>query len=225
MSHPQQINRYVKVKGHNNWFLVLEPNATLPTNFSPVMQEKILRSEVYTLHGGKTIDKGDFDRRLKLLATTQIDYEYIASKYGTILIRPIGSYMPLRGNEITEEKFDNNFYESYYPLDDSSFGEVVICENDKIAESKWVRYLQANFPNKTIATINFFDLRTENEVAEFFKRATYITFSTTFSKYEWFEKLNRHLNSNHKVIGYCHIADNWKKALEINPEVEVIKEI
>lgn len=221
----QQTNRYVKVKGHNNWFLVLEPNTSLPNNFSTVMQEKILRSEVYTLHGGKTIDKSDYDRRLKLLATKEIDYEYIANKYGTILIRPIGSYMPLRGNEITEEKFDSNFNQSYFPLDDCCFGEVVICENDKKAEYKWVQYLQARFPNKTIATINFFDLRTDGEVNEFFKRAKYITFSTTFSKYEWFEKLNRHLYSCHKVIGYCHVEDNWKKALEINPEVEIIKEI
>jgi hypothetical protein len=189
------------------------------------MQEKILRSEVYTLHGGMTIDKSDFDRRLKLLACQQIDYQTIASKYGTILIRPTGSYMPLHGNEITEEKFDSNFNDSYFPIDDSSFGEIVICENDKKAEEKWIKYLQSVFPNKTIATINFFDLRSEEEVAAFFKRAKYITFSTTFSKYEWFEKLSRNLNSNHKVIGYCHNEENWKTALEINPNVEIINQL
>lgn len=221
----RQKNRYVKVKGHDNWFFVLEPNMSLPNNFKPVMQEKILRSEVYTLHGGKNIDKGDFDRRLKLLATKEIDYENEANKCGAILIRPIGSYMPLSGNEITSEKLDSDFNQSYFPLDDSCFGEIVICENDKIAEYKWVKYLQSRFPNKTIATINFFDLRTDDEVAEFFKRAKYITFSTTFSNYEWFKKLNRHLNSYHKVIGYCHVQDNWAKALEINPDVEIIKEI
>jgi hypothetical protein len=211
-------NRYVKVEGHPNWFLVLEENQSLPDNFNIVMQEKILRSEVYTLHGGMTIDKSDFDRRLKLLACQQIDYQTIANKYGTILIRPTGSYMPLHGNEITEERFD-----AHFPID--SFSEIVICENDKKAELEWVKKLQKMFPEKAITTINFFDLRSEQEVSEYFKHAKYITFSTTFSKYEWFEKLSRNLNSNHKVIGYCHNEENWKTALEINPNVEIINQL
>jgi hypothetical protein len=215
-------NRYVKVNGHNNWFLVLEANSPLPVNFSKTMHERILRTEVYTLHGGEIIDKSDFERRIRLAATQEIDYEHIANKYGTILIRPIGSYMPLRGNEIIDEKIDNGFNETHFPLDDSEFGEVVICENDKTAEHKWVEYLKSRFPNKTIATINFFDLRTDDEVSELFKRAKFITFSTTFSKYEWFEKLTRHLNPNHKVIGFCHNADNWEKALTINSNVEIV---
>ena len=90
------------------------------------------------------------------------------------------------------------------PVDNDLFTEVVICENDKTAEPELVNYLQDRFPNKTISTINFFDLRSEKEVNEIFKKATYITFSTTFSNFDWFKKLSNNLSENHKVIGFCH---------------------
>lgn len=216
--------RYVKIKGHKNWFLVLNRGEKLPFNFGVDMQEKILRSEVYTIHGGHKIDTTDWEKRVTLAATRKIDYEALAEKYGTIIIRPIGSFMLLSGEEITDERFDSNFNDTYFPND--SFTEVVICENDKTAEPKMINYLQDRFPNKTISTINFFDLRSEKEVNAIFKKATYITFSTTFSNFEWFKKLSNNLSENHKVIGFCHNEEKWTEALKINRNVEIIpKEI
>ena len=43
-------NKYVKVKGHSNWFLVLSCDDFEPNDLSEIMQEKILRSEVCQLH-------------------------------------------------------------------------------------------------------------------------------------------------------------------------------
>lgn len=211
-------NRYVKVEGHPNWFLVLEANQNEPENLSENMQEQILRSQVCALHNDTAEARMDYKHRIIMSATHNIDYEALANKYGTILIRPIGSFMTLSHNKITEECFDIHF-----PIE--NFSEIVICENDEIAEYKWTKYLQKMFPEKPITTINFFDLRSEEEVSEYFKHAKYITFSTTFSKYEWFEKLSRNLNSNHKVIGYCHNEENWKTALKINPNVEIINQL
>lgn len=210
------MNRYVKVKGHPNWFLVLEADKKEPENLSSVMQEKILRSEVCALHNPK--GKMDFAHRVTLVATRGIDYESLAKKYGTILIRPIGSFMPLYYNEITEETFDTDF-----PIEE--FAEIVICENDQKAEHKWVEYLKSRFPNKKILTINFFDLRSENEVEKYFNKAKYITFSTTFTNYTWFKKLTKFVSDNHIVIGYCHNEENWEQALKINPNIRIIKEI
>ncbi len=210
-----ELNRYVKVKGHPNWFLALEAHKDEPNGLSEIMQEKILRSEVYNLHNKEV--KPDFIRRVIISATKKIDYEMLAKKYGTILIRPIGSFMPLYGNDIVEETFDINF-----PIED--FAEIVICENDKEAEYKWVKYLKSRFPNKKILTINFFDLRSENEVEKYFSKAKYITFSTTFSRYEWLEKLTK-FSSSKKVIGYCHNSENWHKANKINPNIEIVSSI
>ena len=207
-----ELNRYVKVKGHQNWFLVLEADDDEPNGLSETMQEKILRSEVCALHNPEA--KMDFVHRVTLVATRGIDYESLAKKYGTILIRPIGSFMPLYYNEITEETFDTDF-----PIDE--FAEIVICENDEKAEYKWVDYLKSRFPKKKILTINFFDLRSENEVEKYFSKAKYITFSTTFSRYQWFEKLTKFSNGK-KIIGYCHSPENWERANQINPNVEVV---
>lgn len=210
-----QLNRYVKIKGHLNWFLVLEADDDEPDGLSEIMQEKILRSEVCALHNPDA--KMDFVHRVKLAATRKLDYESLAKKYGTILIRPIGSYMSLYQNEIVAETFDTNF-----PIED--FAEIVICENDREAEYKWVEYLKNRFPTKKILTINFFDLRSEDEVEKYFSKAKYITFSTTFTRWSWFEKLSKF--ARHKqVIGYCHSPENWKRALEIHPTVEIVESI
>lgn len=209
------MNRYVKVKGHHNWFLVLEANNKEPQGLSEIMQEKILRSEVCQLHNPK--EKIDLPHRLVMAATKEINYKALAEKYGTILIRPIGSFMPLSHNEIIEETFDSDF-----PIEE--FAEIVICENDQNAEYEWVQYLKCRFPNKKIITINFFDLRSEQEVQKYFDKAQYITFSTTFTKYEWFEKLTKFAD-NKKIIGFCHNPNNWKKAIQINPNIEIIEKL
>jgi hypothetical protein len=206
------LNKYVKVKGHKNWFLVLEADNDEPNGLSEIMQEKILRSEVCALHNPEA--KMDFVHRVILVATINIDYESLAKKYGTILIRPIGSYMPIYNNEIIEETFDTNF-----PIEE--FAEIVICENDQKAEYKWVEYLKSRFPNKKILTINFFDLRSEKEVEKYFSKAKYITFSTTFSKYEWFKKLTKY-SIGKKIIGYCHNNEKWHIANKINSNVEIV---
>lgn len=210
------MNRYVKVQGHGNWFMVLTNNDYVPDGFSENMQERILRSEVARLHDPNA--KMDFTHRVVLAATRELNYEELTKKYGTILIRPIGSFMPLYGNVITEEIFDKDF-----PIED--YGEIVICENDQHAEWKWVDYLKQNFPNQKILTINYFDLRSEHEIKQYFDKAKYITFSTTFSNYEWFKKLTNLSNPEHKIIGYCHNPDKWEGALEINNNVKIIKKL
>lgn len=213
------MNRYVKIKGHNNWFLVLGGDRDEPDGFSELMQEKILRSHVCELHQDTPKSRMDSTHRLIMSATREIDYVKLAKKYGTILVRPIGSFMPINGNEIIDEVFDMDF-----PIDD--YADIVICENDERAEYKWVEYLKNRFPNKKITTISYFDLRSDHEVEQYFSNAKYITFSTTFSNYDWYMKLSNHVNNNHKIIGYCHTPENWLDALVINnTNVEVVDTI
>ncbi len=81
------MNRYVKIKGHPNWFLVMEPGDYKSENFSENMKEQILRAEVSQLHNPNA--KMDFTHRVVLAATHELDYGELANKYGTILIRVI----------------------------------------------------------------------------------------------------------------------------------------
>jgi len=211
------MNKYVKVVGHSNWFLVLEPNVKEPENLSSDMVEIMIRSEISQLHKVDQPDKQDLRHRMIMLGTQELDYEKIVEKYNkSILIRPSGSYMLLVHNEIIAEKYD-----SHFPIDE--YGEVVICENDSKAEYKWVQSLKRRFPNKKIVTINFFDLKSEDVILEYFNHADYITFSTTFSSLEWFEKLTKLAQPRHKIIGWSHDYSKWDSVAIINPNVEIVK--
>lgn len=210
------MNRFVKVKGHTNWFLVLEPNQDEPVGLSESMKERIFRSQVCKLHDPKA--KVDEVQRLIIAATRNIDYEDIALQSNkTLIIRPSGSYMFLSGNDITEEKISNNF-----PIDKT--GDIVICENDEKADYSWLSYLKRRFPDKEIVTINFFDLRSDDEVKEYFDKAKLITFSTTFTSFDWFKKLTKH-QTTQKVIGYCSDTSKWNEVVQINDTVEVVSDL
>jgi len=195
----------------------VDKNTILPDHFREDMQERLIDNHMYTLHDKKTNDL-DFDKRLTMLATNQIDYLSIVAKSGTILIRPSGTFMLLRGTDVIEECFGY-----YFPTD--TYGEIVICENSNKAEYDWVEYLNRNYPGKTIKTINFFYQRTDEEIRNIFSRAELVTFSTTFSNYDWFKKLNSNIHSHNRIIGYCHDEEKWGYALEINSNIQVIKKI
>lgn len=210
------MNRYVKIEGYSIWFLVLEPGQSEPEGLSQTMQEKILLSTVCKVHN-PTSGPNEV-QRLIMAATRDIDYEALANKYGTILIQPVGSFMPLYNNKIVQETYSLDF-----PIQD--YAEIVICENDEKAEYNWVKYLKKRFPDKSITTINFFSLRSEEHVREYFSKAEYITFSTTFTDLSWFEKLTRYATESHHIIGYCHDSGMWEKALQINQNVEIINNI
>lgn len=209
------MNRYIKIKGHTNWFLLLSAEENESVGLSDIMQEKILRSEVQSLHNPEV---KDYVQRLTLVAARTINYEQLANKYGTILIRPSGSFMTLLDNEIIDEIYGTDF-----PIDD--YAEIVVCENDKSAEYKWIDYLKQRFPNQKITTINYFDLRSEDDITKYFNHAKYITFSTTLTQLDWFEKMIKLVTDKHTIIGYCHIADNWIKATEMYKNIEIVDSI
>jgi len=209
------MHKYVKVFGYKNWFLLLEKGAKEPANFSSNMDDISLRSVTDLLN--KEPDTQDGWQRIQMLALHTRDYEALTERYGTLLIRPNSSYMTLTGNQITEEKYD-----SHFPVNNT--GQIVICENDRVAEKRWVKYLTKRFPDKTIVTINYFDMKSEAEILLYFKDAEYITFSTTFSRFDWFETLTRLIDSQ-KVIGYCSDSEKWAEAKIINPNVEIVGKI
>lgn len=214
-----KLNRYVKVKGHPNWFMLLTFTDKEPVGFSKNMQERILRSEVLELHNDTPKARMDFVHRVTLAATREIDYTALSKKYGAILIREIGSFMPLHLSDIIEERFDTHF-----PA--TEFADILICENDRRCEYNWKMYLEKRFPaEKGILTLNYFDLRSEDDIKQYFDKATYITFSTTFTNIEWFEKLARLVTDKHKVIGYCHNPEMWEQAKKIYSNVEIIKSL
>ena len=208
------MNRFVKIKGHSNWFLVFDAKTNIEESFEKSNREKmaslIMNRYLDINTDFKSVDPENLRRRLEIL-DRPIDYTVLSEKYGTLLIRPIGTYMLLAGTEVIEERFDSSF-----PVIDTA--DIVICENDAVSEKHWNEYLKNRFPDKSITTINFFRMRSDEEVRKYFEKAKYITFSTTFSDLDWYKKLVRNLTPEHKVIGFSHAS--WEKALEIYNKVE-----
>jgi len=211
------MNRFVKIEGHSNWFLALEPNEVAPEGTSEKGQKRMLSIVAGGLHSKDA--PPDLTQRLVMAATTQLDYEALAIKYNTTLfIRPIGSYMTLGENDkIIEERFSNNF-----PVTETA--EIVICENDQKAHYYWMDYLKGRFPDKEIVVINFFDSKSDEEIEAYFKEAKYITFSTTFTDLGWFEKMDRLIMyKGQKIIGHCYEKEMWDKALKVtDKEIEIV---
>lgn len=210
------MNKYVKVKGHSNWFLEVSEDTNIDNNFNANMKEKLIRKHVSTIHNeGKT---QDFLTRLIHLGVNDINYLQIVKKCGTILVRPSGTFMLLKGSKVIEEKYSESF-----PV--TEYGDIVICENDSSSESFWIDFLTKRFPNKKIITINFFDLRTDSEISDYFEKAEIVSFSTTFSNLEWFKKLRKNIKESNRVIGYSHDVSKWDVVDTTGLSIEKIKDI
>lgn len=207
------MNRFVKVKGYPNWFLAISKIEDIPNNLERDSAKKILEHEFHQ-HVKRKDDL--FAGRVHFAANHMPDYAGHLKKYGPIVVREIGSFMTLKESEVIDEKFSEGF-----PIDE--YGEIVICENDGEPEQYWLEYLEKRFPGKKIVTINHFKYRHESEVAEYFAKAKHVTFSTTFSDFDWFKKLTKNLTSDNEVIGYCHDKNRWVEAKEIYPNVEVVE--
>jgi len=167
-----------------------------------------------------------FFERFNMAVHTKMNYANILEKYSnlnpTLLIRKIGSFMLLHKDHIIEE----DFYMNDFP-DDNQEAEIVICENDHQAESEWIKYLSKIYPDKKIRTLNFFSTRSEESLKESLKNVSKITFSTTFTNYDWYEKIIKCMKPEQEIIGYCHNPSKWEHAKEIskNANLQIINKI
>ena len=196
------MNRYIKIKGHENWFLCVSPDTEV--------DEDLLHDRMQTKVTADVLNNpimSDYERhlRLNLMASHRPDYNAFAQKYaeeGTVIVRPSGSWMLLykdKQQDITDERYGDDF-PSEAPAD------IVVCENDENADPQWLAYLSHFFPMSTIKVINFFGTRTVKNIRQEFEGCKYITFSTTFTTTEWYEKLLE-ARTDQKIIGYTHNAD------------------
>lgn len=207
------MNKFVKIKGYpHNYFMTISKVEELPDGISDTMQKRI-----ETVVGSELMSKKDyhpqiFFERFHHAVHNKPDYEGILKKLPgkTLLIRPIGSFMILHDDhEIEEIVYSKDFPE------ENSDAKIVVCENDMEAESQWIEYLNKRFPEQKIKVLNFFRTRSEESLKESFSGVDFITFSTTFSSFDWFEKAVK-CSDNQKIIGYSHSPQNWDKAKVIS---------
>ena len=221
------MNRYVKVKDthynitYKEWCRVVDPNEGVEKSFNKQMQDRLfdthVKNGIHSAMSRSDLKEGlsyvEWDNRnwadgAKVLGAKTTDYNKLSERFGTLLVRESGSFMTMTSHtDVLEDVISN-----HYPIDKAN---IVICENDHKAEYNWTKYLSVRFNSEPITVANYFFQRSNEELQAYFKQATYITFSTTFSDLTWWENLCINLQPHNKVIGYCHIKENWKKALAL----------
>ena len=214
------MNKYIKIKGWENYSLVVDETFMNFTSLSEQKSEEILRKHVVELHS--PTHKLDTTRRLILAATRNLDYKALHDKYGTLYVQPNGSFcIPYDGLEISDE-----MYSEHFPI--GEYADILICENDSYCQFEWLEYLKniPEFKSLSIKTIPFFDISDESMVSEYFTNCKVVTFSTTFTNLEWFKKLTRNLQPHNKVLGHCVIENfDYTEVNKINKDVTYIMDL
>lgn len=210
------MNTFVKVEGHPGWLMLIsnESEPSLLDELSKTMPERIRRA-ITTIHSKEVPTWKD---KVALDATFGIDYKSLVANMGDLLVRPYGTFMPLRGNVVIESVQSNDF-----PID--VFADIVVCENDAKGDYKWLAYLKRNFPDMTVQVIPFFDTQTPEYIQYYFENAKIVTFSTTFNDMYWFKKMTRCLHQKNRVLGYTHNPEKWGEAKKICPRVEIVERL
>lgn len=208
------MKKFVKLKSiqrgdYEGWFLELSKPSM---DFDDI--ESLNKTMVeYEFHRGLN-DPNQLNSisRLNLLAGNPINYNELVTKYGTIYIRQIGSWMCGGTDTIVTAQV----YVDSWPTN-NKFAEIVVCENDFEAENRWMSFLDYQFSGKQVNVLNTFRHRTLTDVCGHFKFAKYITFTTTFSNYDWFELLLDGVGemSNKTVIGHTYDLDKWEEIKEL----------
>lgn len=100
--------------------------------------------------------------------------------------------------------------------DDSNGATIAIIENDHNAEPDWLDYLSKRFPNQPYRLLNTFSLLDDETVKEMLKGIKTVTFMTTFTSLEWYEKLLRNIGPDKvDIIGYSSNNEKWEEVKEI----------
>lgn len=138
-----------------------------------------------------------------------ISYCERVKKYGGVAINEVGGYCTIKESEITQLVYSDKL-----PSDDC--GTLVICENDRETYQDWIELMKQYDPNPT--TISFFNSRSQIEINALLEKAEFVTFTTTFTTLEWFEKMLIATPKNAQIIGRCNDDEKWKEAESLAKE-------
>lgn len=219
------MKRFVKVKSdlitYKEWYLVVTPEEDDTYSEADIKAFRAKMSlRLVPKHDRSSELSGWTKLKLHLSQGTDLlNHKKRAQEYGeTILVRPIGSYMPLRGNTIIEEVYALDF-----PLENEE-AKICICENDEHPETFWVHYLNKRFKGQPVKVINFFSQRSEDQLKKDLADLDLITFSTTFTNLGWVEKLKRNMRADTPILGFSHDRDAWEDAKSIlaTPNLEIV---
>lgn len=204
------MQKFVKVRGYDEWFMLLERPEDVPENMSQTMQMRMKQSVSKDLfHSTAGLDNMLMGH-LSIIAHNAPDYVGMIQQHGTILVREIGSWMTLGKMQIVDEVESTD-----YPTDSVEY-DIVVCENDAHAPKDWLDYLSSRYPDRSVHVISYFRSRDDEYVKDIFEKCNLITFSTTFTSFDWFHKLINNLPDRQvKIVGRSSNNRSWVYAQNI----------
>lgn len=217
------MQKFVKVRGFDEWFMLLERPEDVPENLPEMMQIRMKQSVSKDLFQSAAGLDNMLMGHLSTIAHNAPDYVGMIQQHGTILVREKGSWMTLGKMQIVEEVESTD-----YPTDSVEY-DIVVCENDAHAPKEWLDYLSLRFPGRAVHVISYFRSRDDEYVKSIFQKCNLITFSTTFTSFDWFHKLVNNLPDRQvKIVGRSSNKKSWVYAQNIifdknkNVELEVV---
>jgi len=176
---------------------------------------------------------GKYDKNLGEVNIYQMS-EFLSGKHSAIknlISKKKDVVMWFNGAWALLSSFDiiNTFELPFGKFPNEKSSEIVVCENDMNLEKEWVDFLNENYGKDICGLIGFRNREIES-IKDSFETAKYITFTTTFGDWDWFEKLLISLSDlkNKIIVGHMkgnedwtllipnHLKDLWNKVCENN---------
>ncbi len=111
--------------------------------------------------------------------------EYIRKGTPVLIWHNNGCYYPYR--ECGSMEILEIHHLEYPKMPTEKLADIVVCENDPMAEDWWIEVLKNKYPDKSICVLTRFRERSMQDIETAFKAAGIVSFTTTFSSYDWFE--------------------------------------
>lgn len=221
------MKKFVQIDGYGDqWFWVVESPSDIDVEFEDTLNDRLgtlVRNNLYT-DSSKSSIRPDWLERVSAVYTNRLDLSSKFEKYkGPFLIRSIGSFMILQKNHI----ITNTVFSNLFPAANVSKESAVICENDYHPEKPWIEYLSKFIPENDIIVLNLFSNRDNLDIE---LNVKFITFYTTFTNFDWFERIVDTILKNKwtgkSIIGYCIDSKRWEQFPdELSAKVNKIKEL
>ena len=211
--------KFIKIKDYQNWFLLFD--VTTP-KFSKSDKEVFKKNMLDFVLSTCDPSAPDIGYRLELVirqsVTDVLEQQLILDSNTKICVRGNGSWTTLQDDDII---IDTVFHDTVtWPIDGD--GKLIVCENDFSVNNEWWDKLSYEFPNYCPTTVNNFFARSQSEIQRIVDNADVITFTTTFSNLDWFDKLYTALyrtKQSKKLYFHCSNDDIWSNILEKYPRI------
>lgn len=218
------MNKFVKVFAYNqyytNWFLWItkEDFYNMSDTDLHVFQKNMLNQLLKPSKNGieSQLELASKAAKFQFALKNPVSegWQSMFNKYpgSILLVRQNGSFMCFdpETDKILEEVERKDFM---FPEDKPN--DILICENDPEPEQWWVDNLNKRFSQKKITTLGNFGNRSQEEIDYYVANSEIISFTTTFTTVEWFNKLCIALGKTQNKTLYFHCKDEneWDNVL------------